>query len=85
MSILNLEVRKKMEASLKPEQKPTRIFNHYLVSKYTFSSWHVIGNDDKQVLLTLQQDYIRKGAEGVEIVDEYPYEIMVEWKKKDGK
>lgn len=83
MSVINQELRKKTEASLKPEQKPTTIFKYYLVFKYSFANYSVLGYDDKEVALALQKDYIAKGAQDVEIVEEYPYEVWAEWKKKD--
>ena len=81
--MIDLELRKKTEASLKPEQKPQNISPYYLVGKYYFASWHCIGCETLEIAESLKADYIKKGATGVEIVNEYPYEILVEWKKKD--
>ncbi len=83
MSVINPELRAKTEASLKPEQKPSTIFKYYLVFKYSFANYSVLGYDDKEVALALEKDYLAKGALDINIVEGYPYEVMVEWKKKD--
>lgn len=61
-TVINKELRDKTLASLKPEQKPTTIFKYYLVFKYSFANYSVLGYDEKETALALQQDYIRKGA-----------------------
>lgn len=79
-SILNLEVRKSFEATLKqPGQKPL-VFSPFYVTQ----GWFVIGCKDMKTATKVQEHY-KKNYPSVEIVNEYPYEIMAEWKKKEGK
>ena len=86
--MLNPELRRQHEATLKqPGQKPTSFSKFYVVHHMdfgSFSSWYLVGTDDRQIAETLVESY-KKKCLFVAIVEEYPYEIMIEWAKKEDK
>jgi len=79
--MVDLKLRKEIEAGLKPEQKPKVIFTYYIMSKFTYSNYCVIGTDDEATAWKLHEFYAAKAdLEAVSIQKEYPYEVYKYWK-----
>lgn len=82
--MVDLDKRHKIASSLKADQKPQVIHPYYIMCKFSYSSYHVIGCADAETAWKLHDYYTNKAdMVAVSIQKEYPYEVYELWKKKD--
>jgi hypothetical protein len=82
--IFDLAKREEVKKTFPEQAKPSEFFPYYLVYSYEFAGPYLLGLDSMEVVDRLSK-LMEKKTTFCCLQEEFPYEILLEWKKKEKK